>query len=635
MTSTANLIVRLEDALALFDEAAWRNLHSALLPRAVGKPSVEERLDYVESRIREKHAGRRATVLSSLRTRRALVKEALVASGHRTLSESAQIGFRQDKTIQTEAKKQTFQHLDWLQVVSKQSKPHYERITRALASKDSRSSQALVDELVVSLNSDERVVAALKTGASQCEDKTIPVNLISDAVRRCDQICIELRMLGAHVAFLSHSPGKALGLLSVAAGADASALSTQSQHLLLRLFVLAAWATQGEADIQRFLEAARNVPVSGEYATYLKGLGRLLPAKADLRSRRYDSAIRQCHALLQEVPQDDQLCLLALGFKADAFRLLGDREAELDALESWQKLCLNSPNGPCDLAVKAETSEGLNGIVEAGEILGHYSRLAYLYEQNPGTRTYARTIYRHFLTVAYDSWVDPNLPNPRTIKSRADDLDQSLEKADASRRPVANRVEILQPQQSYGRTVEQSIPGLLEQLANKLPVADVWLLIHPVELKERHFAFAQDQGRAFEKLCVGLIEFCKERSDGFSAERASAQWDGKEQDWIVLRHNINEGDVNNLAFGILSVVVGSKIEISMFAMLTQLAPLDEAKRKAVESILKRRPRDWMGYLALEDHVIQLVKLAARRLGQVSAGEDTRETAETGYVFYDE
>ncbi len=303
---------------------------------------------------------------------------------------------------------------------SLQSRPILERLSNS-AARTLRPDSLLLEELLTSLKKDQFVLQMLREELRRYRDGKVSPELVSRAAVRVEQLENECDLLGANAALMCGATAKATLLLRGLIQKDSSNLAESSRPLLFKLLISIAWVVEDASVAETFLQRAATEDQQGDYAQYLAGVNRLLQARAELRQKKPDAAVRLCQAMGRETRPDDPLRILALELQADAFRQLGDEKREQDVLEDWEGLLKRLPNGPCDLAVEAETTTtapGISGGPRSHEILEHFSRLAFHFERNSDTRNYAKGILTKFLNTAQHEWIDPNQPVAGTIRER-------------------------------------------------------------------------------------------------------------------------------------------------------------------------------------------------------------------------
>jgi hypothetical protein len=364
---------------------------------------------------------------------------------------------------------------------------------------------------------------------------------------------------------------------------------------------------------------------AGHFTGYLDGVSRLLNARSELRAGHHDVAVRICQMLDRETQPSDPLKVLALELQADAFRHMGDHNREQKLLEDWEHLLRSMSNGPCDLAVAAETtatSPGISGGARSEEILRHYSRLAILYEGDPGTRSYARGIYLKFLNTAYHKWVASDTQEAGTIEQRMARITPREKREEAAPCPVAEShagITIIEPNRSYGRISENAIDDLLKELTTVPAAAYCAVVVSQINVKERQFHVRPSGIPPIEQLQEELRAILDETPDkdsgGFLCEKTPVVWRGQPMEWIILSHGENAPDIRALSFGIRVDKVGVQMDLAVYALFKYSPPLSPDACGELAELLKKQPGDLGGYNALEGLTLDLVKRAARRVDQ--------------------
>jgi hypothetical protein len=309
--------------------------------------------------------------------------------------------------------------------------------------------------------------------------------------------------------------------------------------------------------------------------------------------------------------------------QANAFRQMGDTIRELKVLEDWEHLLKGMPNGPCDLAVAAETtgaSPGISGGARSEEILAHYSRLARLYEESGETRGYAKGIYHKFLNTAYHRWIDPEANECGTIEQRLARLSVSKsEQPKSEETPVTHAgITIIEPVRNYGRIADGAIDDMLKELSASTSTYCA-VVVSPVNVKERQFRILPMGDSPINHVLGELRAILDDQGAGvfqtFACELTPVVWKGQPMEWVVVKHFEKAPDIRALSFGLRVEKVGDQMDLALYALYTYQPPLSADAREELSAILRKKPGDLGGYGALEGLVLDLIKKAAHRVDQ--------------------
>ena len=511
---------------------------------------------------------------------------------------------------------------EYVPKASRKTRVFLEQLSRA-GSRSLSPNSSLLEELMASLKTDQFVLHSLQDTLNHSRLEDVPSDLLDRCAARCAQLVIECDVIGASAALTCGATERAARMLQQLSGPDAPPVPEELRPLLFRLFVSVAWAATNSGSVESFIRSARAMDASGHFTGYLDGVSRLLNARSELRAGRHDLTVRICQALDREMQPGDPLKVLALEMQADAFRQMGDHGREQKVLEDWEHLLRSMPNGPCDLAVAAETtatSPGISGGARSEEILRHYSRLSLLYEGDPGTRDYARGIYLKFLNTAYHKWVDPDAPEAGTIEQRLVRIAPRVKREEDTPCPAGERhpgITIIEPTRSYGRVSEGAIDDLLKELTTVPAAAYCAVVISQVNVKERQFHIRPSGVPPIEQMEEELRAILDETPDGgvggFHCEKSPVVWRAQPMEWIILTHEENAPDIRSLSFGIRADKVGDQMDLAVYALFKYIPPLSPDARGELAELLKKKPADLGGYNALEGLVLDLVKRAAKRV----------------------
>jgi hypothetical protein len=487
-----------------------------------------------------------------------------------------------------------------------------------------RPDSSLLGEVLSSLKTDQFVLRGLQEALRRYRGDEIPADLLSKAVQRCCQLEMECDVLGANVALMCGATEKASMVLQRLIRQDASIIVETLRPLLFKLLVSVAWVVRDQNTAESFFQTARMIDTQGRYAGYLDGLKRLLQARSELQTGRSDVAVRVCQALDHETKPGDPLKVLALELQSDAFRQLSDLEREQKVLEDWEYLLRSLPNGPCDLAVGAETtstSPGILGESRSEEILQHYSRLALLYERDPKARRYAKGIYAKFLNTAYHKWVDPTVKEMGSIEQRLACMEREIPGAEYGPRPDPPKpagMAIIEPGRSYGRVSDKALEDLLKQLTTMPVAAYCAVVIGQVDMKEQEFRIQESLGTPLAQLLHEMSLIITEGSPNlftFQPEKTSVLWKGQPMEWLVLSHQEQAPDIRSLSFGLRLDKVGEHIVLALYALFKYRPPLSPDAQDELAGVLRKKLEELGGYNAIEGMVVELVKRAAKRVDQ--------------------
>ena len=487
------------------------------------------------------------------------------------------------------------------------------------------SGSFLLEELLGSLRDDRVAIQTLQEALSGVVLSGLPEGLAIGALRRCTELLLDCEVIGASHALRFRAPEKAAAILNRVLELR-GAVPQPQRPLLLKLFVSLAWLTEDGAIAESAIAMARELDSSGQYIHYLEGVSLLLKARTELACGRADRAVRLSQSLDRESQAEDPLRVLALELQSDAFRQMGDLEREQGALEDWENVLRALPNGPCDLAVIAETT-GSSSVISGGgrseEILRHFSRLAELYESDTDSRGFAKGIYKKFLNTAHHHWVDPSIGSEDSIEKRLERL-MGAKSVSFDRHHAAGTV-VVDPDRSYGRVVESSVDPLLDELESKGDAACVAIVVGLVDMKERQFRVSSGSRPALDLLCEEiqlLLNAGQKPYLGLIADEEAICWRGQATKWITLAHGLESHEMRSLSFALKVEPVGDRIELSMHVLARYPLPLKSAQRAGLSELLRGKLSEFGGFAALQDVVLELVKRAARRVEQKATGGDS-------------
>jgi len=514
---------------------------------------------------------------------------------------------------------------------SSQTRPILERLANSGAA-SLRPDSLLLEEVLTSLKKDQFVLQLLRDELRRFRNEKVAPELVSRAVARAEQLECECDLLGVNGALMCGATMKAALMLRGLIQKSSSGLAEYTRPLLFKLLISLAWVVEDPSAAESFLQRAASEDKQGEYSQYLAGVKRLLQARAELRQKKPDAAVRLCQALARETRPDDPLRILALELQADAFRQLGDEKREQAVLEDWENLLKRLPNGPCDLAVEAETTTtapGISGGPRSQEILEHYSRLAFLFERSPETRDYAKGILSKFLNTAHHEWVDRNEPARGTIRERIARLESpKISTDDRETQSRLGGMEIIEPNRRHGTVSDEEIEKLLTKL-RALPAATFCaVVIGKVEVKERQFRADRKQGDPVDQMLAALGELHAESSSStpvIQPEKTGVISKGQPMQWIALNHEERAPDIRALSFGLRVDQVGDEMDLSLHLLFIYTPPLGADDREELAGLLRKKPEELGGYRTLEGGVVDLIKRAARRVEQRAGGSVGRPT----------
>ncbi|MEI8195850.1 MAG: hypothetical protein WCI73_08080 [Phycisphaerae bacterium] len=515
---------------------------------------------------------------------------------------------------------------DWKPRASSQTRSFLARLFQSEA-RSLRPDSYLLEELLSSLKRDQFVLQSLQEALRHCRLGEIPTELASRAIQRCVALTMECDVIGANAAMSCNAGEKATVILQTLVRQDASAAPEPVRPLLFKLLVSAAWIARDFGVAESFVEAARRMDTAARFSGYLDGLKRLLHARSELQAGRNDVAVRICQTLARETKVDDPLKALALELQSDAFRKLGDCEREQKVLEDWENLLRALPNGPCDLAVSAETdgtSPGIFGGSRSEEILQHYSRLAVLYELSPRTRGYAKGIYGRFLNTAHHNWVDPAASELGSIAQRGARLmpEQKPQELGKDAEHIHSGITIIEPDRAYGKMSDRALDGLLSELTAMPASTYCAVVVGQIDVKERQFRLREALGLPVDQLLREIHDTSQALST-FQPDKASVVWKGQPMEWIVLPHQERGADLRSLSFGVRVDQVRDQMDLSLYVLFTYRPPLNSDARNELANLLRKKPEQLGGYNALQGMAVELVKRAAKRVEQ-KAGADRQQ-----------
>lgn len=486
-----------------------------------------------------------------------------------------------------------------------------------------RPDSIVLEEVMASLRTDQFVLQTLSDTLERIHvDDGVSQELVAKSAARCAQLALECEVIGANTALSCGATERAARILKSVSGLNAESIPEALRPVFFRLFVSVAWASKDAESIETFVRTAQTMDTESRFTGYLDGMSRLLQARVELQSGRPDSAIRICQTLDRETKAGNPLKVLTLELQADAFRQMEDAERELKVLEDWEHLLRGMPNGPCDLAVAAETtgaSPSISGRARSEEILIHYSRLARIYEVSPETRTYARGIYHKFLNTAYHRWVDSEAMEFGTIEQRL--ARQSVPKPNqpsSDDAPPSNAgITIIEPARSYGRIADAAIDAMLKELSASPASAYCAVVVSPVNVKERQFRILSTGDSPINQMLQEMLAILNDhdtRSFGtFQCQLTSVVWKAQPMEWVVVTHSEDAPEIRALSFGLRVDKVGDHMDLAVYALYTYQPPLAPDAREELAAILRKKPADLGGYGALEGLALDLIKKAAHRL----------------------
>lgn len=491
----------------------------------------------------------------------------------------------------------------------------------------------LLEELFSSLKRDQYVLQSLHEEIGKYKEEDVSPELLFKADGQCFRKEIECDIIGANSALLCGANEKAMLVLQKLAQKDMTNLPDDLKAVMFTLFVSTAWITREYSIAESFLQTAKKMDASKHYSKYLEGVSSLLQARSELDAGRSDVAIRICQALSYMTKSDksnEQIVFLALEIQADAFKQMDDIVREQKVLEDWENSVRAYPNGPCDLAVIAERTKGSVGILggsRSEEILQHYSRLAFLYEQNSDTRDFAKGIYIKFMNSAHHNWVDSVLKVSMTIEQRLSELNSPIKREKLEDSLDNIDLYVVEPERTFGKVSEKVLEDLIETLTT-IPTSSFYAVaISQVDMKERNFSIQSNRETPSQQLFNEILKVFREqkREAIFDATKISVLWKKQEEEWIWLSHQEQTPDIKPLSFGLRVVPVGDKMDIAMYVLYKYSPPLDLNSRQILTDILRRKVGELQGYCAIEDLIMNIVKRAARRVEQKAC--DTTDVQE--------
>lgn len=495
-----------------------------------------------------------------------------------------------------------------------------EQLSRGGA-RSQRPDSALLEEVLSSLRTDQFVLQTLADTLERTRVADMPQDLLRKSAARCAQLALECDIIGANTTLSCGATERAERMLQRVCELNAGSIPEVLRPTLFRLFVSVAWTSKDAMGVEAFIRAARSVDVESRFAGYLDGVSRLLQARAELRSGKPDSAVRVCQTLDRETKPGDPLKVLALELQSDAFRQMGDSVRELKVLEDWECLLMGMANGPCDLAVAAETtgaSPGISGGARSEEILLHYSRLARLYEATPDTRAYAKGIYCKFLNTAYHKWLDSEAADCGTIEQRLARLSTSKpEQGRTEDAPVPRSgLAIIEPARTYGRITD----GVIDDMLKELPASTSTycaVVVNPVNVKVRQFRVLSSADSPINQMLQEMRAILEDQDAGvfriLQCELTPVVWKAQPMEWIVVTHSENAPEIRPLSFGVRADKVGDQMDLAVYALYTYQPPLAVDSREELAAILRKKSAELGGYGALESLVLDLIKKAAHRV----------------------
>lgn len=501
-----------------------------------------------------------------------------------------------------------------------------------------RQDVSVMEEILTSLQTDQFVIRALKDALEKSRMQGLSQDLINKCIKRCKELEIECDVIGASTAIRCGLTGHALRLLNRIGELDVESIPEVLRPILFHMFLSMAWAGVDTANVEMYVNIAGSLDIEKRFTEYLINIGHLLKARVELESGNPDIAVRISQRMDRNLKPDDPLRALAFEIRADAFHHLCDQNRELAALEDWLDLSKHMPNGPCDLAVLAEsveTAPGVTGGARSEEILTRYSQLAHLYEQEPDTRPFSRKIYQHFLNTAYHKWIDKGLTGAGTIEKRLAGLEDVRAGKPSAHVPGAGSIAVFEPARSFGRISDLAVEELLADLEATPAASSCAVIIDYVEMRERRFSFEPGRGSSLVQLLSSFQEICTydhATSVRFTVNKAAVLWKSHSEDWFILSHETTATDIQNISFGIRVVTVGDEFDLSVFALFSYTPPLDDSAKISLADLLKHKPAEWGGYGALKARALDLIKAAGRRVGQQRGGGTSGGEVEGGFQW---
>ncbi len=188
-------------------------------------------------------------------------------------------------------------------------------------------------------------------------------------------------------------------------------------------------------------------------------------------------------------------------------------------------------------------------------------------------------------------------------------------------------MEIIEPNRAFGRVSDKAIEELLNKLTTMPGAAYCAVVVGKVEVKERQFRVDRKQGDPVDQLLAALGELHAESSSGTPAiqpEKTGVISKGQPMQWIALNHEERAPDIRALSFGLRVDQVGDEMDLSLHLLFTYTPPLGADDRDELAGLLRKKPEELGGYRALEAGVVDLIKRAARRVGQRAGGSVGRQ-----------
>ena len=489
----------------------------------------------------------------------------------------------------------------------------------------------LVQEVLLSLQSDEIVLRSLQGALEQFSPGTESSALREEAIAKCRELVLSCTIWTAKVALEHDITDKALQALCNLACLSPSSVPPSLRTFVVHLLAQAIWRNQYASYRETFIKAARELDTNQACAIYLAMTDLLLKGNDALAQGDSAEAIGYCRALLNT---DGPVPLKVLGWEllSEAFHATGDTEREIDSLEQWVGLIENMSGGPCHEAIRAKLSRSvpaLRGASRHDELLTCYSRLARHYESDTAKRPKAGKIYDEFVDWGLASWTEPFAPGLGSIRERLARLAGFGVADDAGME--AESIIVFEPKRTYGRIDREEMETLFSSLSSLPTGCAAAFLVHRVELRECHYRFPRQGGDPVTQFQNSLQNVLQgNESTLFCVRLVSAEIHSDHQRCLLLSHEETTRDIENLSFCIFLTPVGHTLDLKALCLYLCPSLVSSAEQDRLFALLSRDPEDLNGYTALESQLVRLLKMAFARMPHVEPSPANEFRYEGGF-----
>lgn len=380
--------------------------------------------------------------------------------------------------------------------------------------------------------------------------------------------------------------------------------------------VEAAWRRGLSAPVQALLRTAATCAAGQSRRQCAAVVRELVSARSLKAEGAHPAAIAACEEAVRLATGSPHLEALALETKADTFGEIGDPAGEAASLLEEDRVFATLPGG---MVGEAGRQDAMSRVVgpsskrRTGELLAHASRLAVLLTK-AGDTVGARRVLEQFRRCGRREWVDPARPELGSVEERLQRLDTRSKVPYEGKTPIT----VHEPERGYAGLDFESVERVLREVEASEAGSVHLIVLAEVPCREMRFCFDPSLGTADAQLAgrLGVVMAepdCASLGLRVWPARAKSRGAGKGSDWLVVEHGSPESPVAGLVFGVCLSILGSEVQVSLYAALAGLSRDVQALAEALRGGLARDLAAIPGYETLKDRVNGALAVAGRTL----------------------